>query len=325
MKRVLAAAIAGLLLAPAAACADGLPLTGAYAGDGVTAGDGAYRYVTFPSGRGTVVARVRTDGGSVARYRVVDGRFTVPVVASDGSGSGLSADDRTLVLIRPRVGLGQKRTQLAVLDARRLTLAKRITLHGDFSFDALSPDGRTAYVVEYLSLSRKNFDPTDYKVRSLDTATGKLHPRPVVDPREPDEKMGGLPITRATSPDARWAYTLYSGGDHPFIHALDTAGGTARCIDLDMLTARDDLFQLRLRTTVDGDTLEIVKGTQPVQVVDTRTWTVHDPPPAARRPPKATPHNDGGVAIWPWAVAVALLALLAAVSVRPLARATRAR
>jgi hypothetical protein len=326
MKTALTAAVSLCLLAPTAAAADGLPIAGVYGDDGVTASGGAYRYVTFPSGGNTVVARLRTDGGSVARYRAIPGRFTVPAVASDGSATGLSTDDRTLVLIRPRTGLAQQRTQLAVLDAGRLTVERRISLPGDFSFDALSPDGRTAYVVQYLSLSRHNFDPTDYKVRSLDTATGKLDPKPIVDPREPDEQMGGMPITRAMSPDTRWAYTLYSGGEHPFIHALDTTGRTARCIDLDALTGRDDLFQLRLRTASGGRRLEIVKGGTPVQVVDTRTFVVREPRPAAKPAPKPVPrHDDRGTTLWPWAAAIALLGLLAAASVRPLARAARAR
>jgi hypothetical protein len=326
MKTALAVAAGVLLLAPGAAVADGLPVTGVDAGNGVTASGGAYRYVTFPSGRQTIVARLNTDGGTVDRYRAIDGRLTVPVVAYDGSGSGLATDDRTLVLIRPRAGLAQKRTHLAVVDPHRLTIEKRITLRGDFSFDALSPDGKTAYVVQYLSLSRHNFDPTDYRVRSLDTATGKLDPAPIVDPREPDEKMGGLPITRATSPDTRWAYTLYSGSEHPFIHALDTSGRTARCIDLDALTGRDDLFQLRLHVAADGRRIDVVKGATPVQTVDTRTFVVSDPRPAARPAPKPAPaREDGGTAIWPWALALGLLALLAAASVRPLARATRAR
>ena len=46
--------------------------------------------------------------------------------------------------------------------------------------------------------------------------------------------MRGQPLTRATSPDGRWAYTLYDGaGKEPFIHALDTSTRSARCIDLD--------------------------------------------------------------------------------------------
>jgi hypothetical protein len=326
MKTALAAVLGLTLFAPATAAADGLPVMGFYGGDGVAARNGVYRYVTFPGGHSTVVARVRVEGGGVARYRTIPRRFTVPAVAYDGSGSGLSADDRTLVLIRPRVGLVQKRTQMAVLDTRRLLVHKRIALKGDFSFDALSPDGSTAYLVEYLSLSRHNFDPTNYRVRSLDTSTGKLDSAPVVDPREPDEKMGGLPVTRAMSPDARWAYTLYSGGEHPFVHALDTTGRTARCIDLDSLTGRDDLFQLRLRVAGDGRRLEIVKAGKPVLLVDTRSFAVSTPQPAApAHKPRAAQPDDAGTRVWPWAVAFVLLALLAAVSARPLARAGRAR
>jgi hypothetical protein len=53
---------------------------------------------------------------------------------------------------------------------------------------------------------------------------------------------GGLPITREASSGARWAYTLYDGaGGHPFVHALETTGRTAACIDLDALTGRNDL------------------------------------------------------------------------------------
>ena len=42
------------------------------------------------------------------------------------------------------------------------------------------------------------------------------------------EKMGGSPLTRATSLDGRWAYTLYDGaGRTPFVHAPSPAAGTA--------------------------------------------------------------------------------------------------
>jgi hypothetical protein len=328
MKRAIAAVVGLFLLVSAGAAADGLPVSGTYGSTGVVTRDGASRYVTFPSGRDTLVARLSTDGGAVDRYREIGGRFTVPAVAYDGSASGLSTDGRTLVLIRPRVGLGEKRTRFAVLDARRLTVTKRIVLRGDFSFDALSPDGATAYLIEYLSLGRSNFDPTDYDVRTLDLATGKLDPRPIVDPREPDEDMGGMPIARTMSPDARWAYTLYSGSEHPFVHALDTVGRTARCIDLDTLTAREDLFQMRLRITDGGRRLQVLKDDKPQLLVDTRNWAVTEPPPAAA-PPRARPQrhaaDDGGVPTWAWAAAAGLLTLLAAASARPLARATRAR
>ena len=45
--------------------------------------------------------------------------------------------------------------------------------------------------------------------------------------------MAGQPVAREMSPDGRWAYTLYGGGEETFIHALDTEGETAVCIDLE--------------------------------------------------------------------------------------------
>jgi hypothetical protein len=325
MKTALVAVLGLALVVPATVAADGLPVVGVDGQDGVVSADGAYRYVTFTSDRSTVVARLRVSGGGVARYRTIAGLLTVPAVAYDGSTSGLSADGRTLVLIRPRTGLAQKRTHLAVLDPRRLLVRKRIALRGDFSFDALSPDGSTAYLIQYLSLTPRNFDPTRYKVRALDTAGGRLLPAAIVDPTEPDEKMGGLPVTRALSADARWAYTLYSGSQHPFVHALDTSGRTARCIDLDALTGRNDLYALRLRLGQGGRRLEVLRHAKPVLFVDTRSFKVTEPRPAAR-PAPAPPANQDGRAIWPWVAAAAvLLALLGIASARPLARATRAR
>ena len=45
--------------------------------------------------------------------------------------------------------------------------------------------------------------------------------------------MEGSPMTRATSADGRWVYTLYSRpGGYPFVHALDTVNGVAHCIGL---------------------------------------------------------------------------------------------
>jgi hypothetical protein len=327
MKRAVAVLVALTVVIPAGARADGLPVVGLDGRTGVVSPDGVYRYVTFASGRNTVVARLHVTGAGVARYRTVAGQFMVPAVAYDNSTSGLSADGRTLVLIRPRSGIPEKRTQLVVLDARRLLVQRRIVLAGDFSFDAVSPDGSRLYLVNYLSLSRHNFDPTKYAVRSLNARTGKLDPKPVVDPREPDEKMGGLPVTRAMSMDGRWAYTLYSGSEHPFVHALDTVGNSARCVDLDALTRRNDLFQMRLRVARGGDQLQIVKAKRPVLLVDTDSFVVSRPQPAAP-PPRADvavqPHG-GGMPLWPFALAIAALVMLGAASLKPLARAGRAR
>ena len=120
-------------------------------------------------------------------------------------------------------------------------IRREIALTGLFTVDAISPDGRSLYVIEY-----PGEDLLDYHVRMLDTRTGRLDPRAVVDPRNPDEQMGGMPMARAVSRDGRWAYTLYSGGEETFIHALDTVGRTAACIDLETLAPSADLTRTRL-------------------------------------------------------------------------------
>jgi hypothetical protein len=229
----------------ATAAADGLPVVAFdVGGKGVAARRAPVRYVTLSAGRDTVVARTATHGGRVLRSVVLHGAFTIPAVAYDGSAGGLSADGGTLVLIQPRVKFPRATTTFAVLDARRLRERTRITLSGDFSFDAVSPAGKTLFFIQYVSAQ----DPNRYRVRAYDLHARRLLPAPVVDPHERGEAMRGSPLTRAASPDGRWAYTLYDGaGGTPFLHALDTARAEARCIDLAMLAGRRDLYLLRLQ------------------------------------------------------------------------------
>jgi len=231
-----------LVSVPATAQAAGLPLPTAYSGRvGATAPGGDERLVTRRAGPDTLVRAVRRGDGKVLRSRVIRGRWAVPAVTLNGATTGLSADGRTLVLGRSPRGFPPPSTHLAIVDARRLTIRREIALKGLYTVDAISPDGRWAYAIEY-----PGEDLLDYHVRALDARTGRLDPRYVVDPREPDEQMGGMPMARAVSRDGRWAYTLYTGGDETFIHALDTVGRTAACIDLDTLAPTADLSRTRL-------------------------------------------------------------------------------
>jgi len=313
---VIGAALAAIAAAPAAARADGLPVGAVDAGPGgVTVPGAAARYATLPAGRNTIVARIRRDGGEVVAWRPLHGRFTVPAVALDGTPGGLSADGRTLVLIRPRPGFPQTRTQLRVLGTGSMKVRRELTLRGDFSYDALSPAGERLYLIQYTSRR----DPTHYRVRAYDLAAGRLVPGAIIDPREPDEQMRGYPLTRAASADGRWAYTLYDGaGAHPFIHALDTANGTAACIDLDALAGSPDLGALRL--AVGGETVTLNSPDGPVLAVDRTSFAVREPQAAARRAPASRPDRGGDV---PWTavgVGAAAIALIAAAALAGLRR-----
>jgi hypothetical protein len=253
-----------------AARADGLPVLGVDVGNsGVVTTDGA-RYVTMASGGRTVVARVAQTGGTVLMWRSFPGTFTIPAVAYDGSAGGLSADGKTLALIEPRQSFPRAQTRFLIL-GRGLAPRGSVTLTGDFSFDAISPNGDWLYLIHYTSPQ----DPTRYLVQGYDLRHWRLSPAPIVDPTAPHEKMRGNPLTRAMSADGRWAYTLYDGGGGtPFVHALDTVARSAHCIDLDTLSANSDLSKLRLAVVGGGKQLEIRGGSGGTINVDLRTFRV---------------------------------------------------
>ncbi len=250
--------------------ADGLPVLGVDAGPGgVASATGDARYVTLPAGKNTIVARVDPKGGRILRSRFLAGTFTIPAVAYDGSAGGLSGDGRTLVLIRPRLSFPRATTTLLTLGTKGLLTRSEVKLRGDFSYDAVSPNGSWLYLIQYVSPT----DPTKYAVRVYDLRGGRLLAQPVTDPNERGQ-MRGSPITRATSADGRWAYTLYDGlGKTPFVHALDTSTRSAHCIDLPGLTGAD---VSGARLVLSGGKLT-VGDPQPVAVVNTRTFLVGSP------------------------------------------------
>jgi hypothetical protein len=91
-------------------------------------------------------------------------------------------------------------------------------------------------------------------------AAGRLVPGSIVDKREPKEPMAGAPVTRVTSPDGVWVYTLYSRADGtPFVHALNTAQRFAVCLDLAWKGSFDALRKLDLRLSRDGAELLLVR------------------------------------------------------------------
>jgi hypothetical protein len=296
---VLAAALVASS-APSAARADGLPVLGIDAGSTGVASSEGFRYVTIPAGSNTIVERVAVQGGQVLAWRSVRGTFTIPAVAYDGSAGGLSADSTTLVLIEPRMSFPRAETRLLVLDTEGLTTTRPVRLQGDFSFDAVSPDGSWLYFIHYVSPS----DPTRYLVQAFDVRHGRLLAKPIVDPEEPGEKMRGNPLSRTMSADGRWAYTLYDGaGAMPFVHALDTVARTAHCIDLDGIAPGTDLSQLGLGLDRTGTKLVVRDGPTPRFLVDLVTLRVSRPAVANprsggdRQPGTAVLVSAGGLAL----------------------------
>jgi MYXO-CTERM domain-containing protein len=306
MRRLLLIATCILGVGAPTAHAAGGPVPPVQGGAGVSAPGSSLAYIAVRAGHDTVLQRVRRADGVVERSRLIRGSYGVPGAAYDGSNTGLSFDEHTLVLaaIRER----STNTRLLTLDARSLRPRAQIVLPGHMTVDAISPDGRWLYLIRCRSVRNNRYD-----VLAYDLARRHLLPTPIVDPREPDEKMQGFPLTRTVSADGRWAYTLYANPEgEPFIHALDTERRTAACIDLDDLTTED---ASDARLVLAGGTLRVEGTAAPLALVDTRTFAVRDP--AAKAPPVrrvASSGDDDGGGV-PWFVAFIALLPLAGLAV----------
>jgi hypothetical protein len=268
MKRpfVLALLVAGAAVLAGSATGAGPSPGIAFGSPGVLSHDGKVRYVALRAGKGTLVEAVTTQGGEVRQSRFVRGRYGIPLVAYDGSTGGLSRNGKRLVVYL----WGPEKTRYVVLDPRTLRVRSRIVLNGNFGFDALSPDGSLMYLIH---IKGNGNGPIDYEVRALNVDTGQLYPGAIVDRREPNEKMTGIPMTRVGSEDASWAYTLYnrsSGG--AFVHALHTTAREAFCIDVPLKVADEELGNVRMRLT--NGTLALRLHGKTVATIDTRTLEV---------------------------------------------------
>jgi hypothetical protein len=113
----------------------------------------------------------------------------------------------------------------------------------------------------------------DYEVRVLDVNTGSLFPGAIVDRREPNEKMTGIPLTRVGSDDASWAYTLYQESEGgTFVHALHTTAREAFCIDVKLGVPGDKLGGVRMRIRPGALVIRLQGKT--VATIDTKTLEV---------------------------------------------------
>jgi hypothetical protein len=321
-------AVAAALLAPAQAVADGPVVPNlVYGGSGVSDPTGTVRYVTLAGeGYSTILAKIDAASGEVMQSRAFPGGWGITAVTADGVADGLSGDGHTLVLgEQPQLqGRNGPHTRFAVYGTLKLKRQSVITVPGWVGLDAISPDGLTLYLIQ--SSPR---DLLDYKVRAYDIRRRQLLPRPIVDAKEPDEKMQGIAMARVWSADRATAYTLYSnrtGG--AFIHALHTDSRTADCIDVPTWASQAGLGGLML---ADDGKLDLTEPTGAViATVDplSREVTAWQPKPLPAARPSPAHLESGGRQSLPLlpalgvlgAVGIALIAAAVTVRRRPAAR-----
>ena len=139
--------------------------------------------------------QIRADGGPIGRWRASAGgwaaaRGPLPRRAPEGSrrtGAPLAAERP----LRPPAGCPTAPTRPSLVLYTRLPQAAAGTLEldGTYRFDAISPDGRCLYLVEYANPRR----PARLPVRRYDVGAGSLGARSRLG--EPDEPSETSPVS----------------------------------------------------------------------------------------------------------------------------------
>jgi hypothetical protein len=291
LRHLLPLGLVALVVVPAALGSGG-PAT--ISSGGVVAPGGKIRYLTLANGRSTTVNASHLNG-VVVRWRDIRGHWGIPGVTIDGLAGGLSGDGGTLVLIRPQTAPVPTRSVFLVVRTRNLAPLQRVVLKGNFSFDALSPDGSRLYLIQYVSQRNQN----RYVVRAYDLVRRRLLPGRIADRTQRGWVMAGYPLARARSAGGRWIYTLYTRpGGTPFVHVLDSVRGVAHCVGIPWRsTSQNALFAMRLSVRDGGRTLILrLRSGREYLAITRGTWRISRPSAAAA---------DSGSAFPWWIVGVA--------------------
>ena len=260
-----------LAVVPVASAAYPAPFA-AQGGEGVLSIDGSLRFVALGAGESTVISATKTSDGSAWKSQSVAGSFGIPMLTQAGPGGGMFRDGGTFVL--QSTGFFAT-TQFMLISTQDLAARDSIALKGTFAFDALSPDGSRLYLIQHTSSQ----DIEHYIVRAYDLNAHKLLPGRIADKTQKSWVMQGWPVSRTTSADGRWAYTLYANpGGMPFSHALDTVRGVAHCIGIPWPATQPNqgpVFNFSLVLGPQGKTLAVkYQGGMTYRFVNTTTWKV---------------------------------------------------
>lgn len=266
--RALLLVMAALIAAPAA-LADGGPIYTLQGGAGIAGPDGLH-YVAVPTNTNdTILVTVQKDG-SVWNWPSFVGSYGIPMVTNRDVG-GLSHDGKTLFL-QSTTYSNTASTSFIMVHLPSMVPEDSFFLRGTFAFDALSPNGKRLYLTEHISAN----NTSRYVVRAYDLEHDRLLPGRIADRTQKGWVMQGDALTRTTSPDGRWVYTLYDNyGGYPFIHALDTVRGVAHCIGVPWKSTTNQAGLMNVRLTLHASRLAVHwQSGRPWLNVDTRTWRV---------------------------------------------------
>ena len=241
-------------------------------GAGLPSLDASVRFVALKAGDDTRISALSAQGDTTLMSRTVQGAYGIATLTQSGLEGGLFHDGSAFVL--QNVGL-KTASSFMIVGTEDLVPRSTITLRGTFGFDALSPDGSRLYLIQHTSTQ----DIQHYIVRAYDLRKHKLLPGRVADKTQKSWVMQGWAVDRVSTPDGRWAYTLYANpGGYPFVHALDTVRGVAHCIGVPWRGDENVPWNMRLTLRNDGRSLAVNRQTGEAFVaIDVSTWKISYP------------------------------------------------
>jgi DNA-binding beta-propeller fold protein YncE len=188
-------------------------------------------YWAVEPGERTTLRELDPVTGADKRTFAIDGRWALPT-AYGAAPAGFSADGRWLVLAGPQSKDGAAvKSSFAIIDTANGALARTVRATGDYTFDAISADGRNLYVIEHLGTETVSRWPSGYRVRVAGEGSSTLSESLIVDIKIASPQMNGLYHSSVARTGSAWNYGLYF---HPtkgaFIHALNTTQLYAQCI-----------------------------------------------------------------------------------------------
>jgi hypothetical protein len=215
----------------------------------VVPGDGSWK-VTLKE-KQTLVERRVPKGSWKA---TLAGQFRVPIVTTRGMRAGPSSDGTSLALVASSPGSSSE-TRFVVVTKSNAT---NITLTGQWTFDAISPDGRRLYLAQSIGGDAYIIRPVDVFTGTAGVAlTIKSVAVNVVPSDEDGPRMEGLPMERlASSPDG-FVLTLYDGPGFPFVHALQIRDSYTLCYDLPK-SMKAIAAELTLRSTTNAAKFDVM-------------------------------------------------------------------
>src|SRR5438309_7196488 len=190
--------------------------------------------------------------------------------------TGFSPNGRWLVL----VGASGAESSFAVVDTSLVRLAAFAKVPGPFTYDAISDDGTSLYLIERITPQAAQALPGvnvayGYRVRVYDVPAAKLSETLVVDVKlaaqtngnnaetRIDGIMNGIYQSSVPSRDGGWNFSFYYNPNRgPFIHVLHLDSRSAFCIlDLPLVSGGyDKRLGWSLALTPSGKTLYAVNG-----------------------------------------------------------------